>query len=557
MHFSKFRDSSNYYDKMPYIEDNFGDILNGNTAVSALQEMSENFEARKERGELVDYVNSPHLLSEFYDGAQLFDKRISNFHALMISILNLPPSYRTKMGCGAFVIAVHTLKESSRAERTLTLRLFVEELRLLYAGFKVKIGETNYFIQARCTNHSWDTPALAANANAKVNNAKNPCIFCGGICGVYRQCLQHNYYMGHRALLPINHVLRWFGNSGKCCPEQYYKADGSSEAAQNVQQLFLAAKGNTEQGREFPRNKKVSYISGKSEGCNNDVKSLKEAMQLTKDTKPNLWYHEHFSFERTGFSQVLSYPHADLRKEINADHVTDRDYKIRAQSARRLEYGYKNLWLFHSVCKWDHLMWEAFHTITNCCDNILLILKGIRANGSTIRQLCKAERVHPSLWYPDNNGAPIWQLGENAMDYMDALMGATLFPYGYESKFGILNPFRQTGYLKGMQVIQFVTTFLPTFLHLTDLSREYKVFISMFAVDIADLLSVNLDADEVESLSERITETVCVKEGLFSDSEANIVWHQLTDLPGHIPKAGPIMSWWGPWGERILGELKR
>ena len=136
MRYPKFRESSNYYDKMPYIEDNFGDALNGNTAVSALQEMNANFEARTERGELVDYVNSSHLYSEFYDGAQLFDKRISNFHALMISILNLPPLYQTKMGCGAFVIVVHTLKESSRAERTLTLRLFVEELRLLHAGIK-------------------------------------------------------------------------------------------------------------------------------------------------------------------------------------------------------------------------------------------------------------------------------------------------------------------------------------------------------------------------------------------------------------------------------------
>ena len=153
MHYPKFRETSKYYKKMYNTDGTFADTLDGNIAVNALAEMEENFARNIPEAEVEDTINSPHLFSEFYDGAQLFDTRLSNFHALIISLLNLPPTYRTKKGCGAFVIAVHTLRESSRAERTLTLRLFVEELHLLRCGFKVTIDGTKYFIQARCISH--------------------------------------------------------------------------------------------------------------------------------------------------------------------------------------------------------------------------------------------------------------------------------------------------------------------------------------------------------------------------------------------------------------------
>ena len=136
MHYPKFRETSKYYENMYHTDGTFADTLDGNTAVKALTEMKFFFADNLSEGEVKDYINSPHLFSEFYDGAQLFDYRLSNFHALIISLLNLPPTYRTKRGCGAFVVAVHTLRESSQAERTLTLRLFVEELRLPFKIFR-------------------------------------------------------------------------------------------------------------------------------------------------------------------------------------------------------------------------------------------------------------------------------------------------------------------------------------------------------------------------------------------------------------------------------------
>jgi hypothetical protein len=38
------------------------------------------------------------LLSQFYDGCAVFRNKVSSFHPLVITILNLPPNYRFKIG---------------------------------------------------------------------------------------------------------------------------------------------------------------------------------------------------------------------------------------------------------------------------------------------------------------------------------------------------------------------------------------------------------------------------------------------------------------------------
>ena len=42
-------------------------------------------------------------------------------------------------------------------------------------------------------------------------------------------CLNKTSYMGHRALLEMNNVLRWYVVSGKCCPPGYYTGNKESE----------------------------------------------------------------------------------------------------------------------------------------------------------------------------------------------------------------------------------------------------------------------------------------------------------------------------------------
>ena len=40
------------------------------------------------------------VIGQFYDGCQIYKTKHSSFWPLVVSFLNLPPSYRTKMGVG-------------------------------------------------------------------------------------------------------------------------------------------------------------------------------------------------------------------------------------------------------------------------------------------------------------------------------------------------------------------------------------------------------------------------------------------------------------------------
>ena len=46
------------------------------------------------------------LLSQFYDGCAVFRNKVSSFHPLVITILNLPPNYRFKLGNFFFSFAI-------------------------------------------------------------------------------------------------------------------------------------------------------------------------------------------------------------------------------------------------------------------------------------------------------------------------------------------------------------------------------------------------------------------------------------------------------------------
>ena len=135
-------------------------------------------------------------------------------------------------------------------------------------------------------------------------------------------------------------------------------------------------------------------------------------------------------------------------------------------------------------------------------------------------------------------------------------MACISYPIGYEGS-KVTNPFCQSGYLNGIQIINFFVIYVPTVLAFTSLRKEYKTFFAILSIDIAELLSFRLHDDDIHQLSKRIDELVALKEGLFPDSEALIVWHQLIDLAPHIPRLGPIQSWWGTWGERTVGSCKR
>jgi len=75
------------------------------------------------------------LLGQFYDGCKIFNNKYQVFWPLNAIILNLPPSYRIKLGIGMFLISVFTARMKSNAEDFF--------LRTLYVGRVAGIRKRN------------------------------------------------------------------------------------------------------------------------------------------------------------------------------------------------------------------------------------------------------------------------------------------------------------------------------------------------------------------------------------------------------------------------------
>ena len=160
------------------------------------------------------------IFSEFYDGGQLFKSKSTNYWFLMTHILNLPPTFRGKLGIGMFLSAIYSGRHME-AEKFLFTDMYCEELILLNDGTELVLKGRRYFIQARLILHTLDTKALEAVVGLQsVGMSLYGCPLCHGVTGV--QDGAKPVYIGHRQLLPQNSYLRFLGQSGKCCPAGFY-----------------------------------------------------------------------------------------------------------------------------------------------------------------------------------------------------------------------------------------------------------------------------------------------------------------------------------------------
>jgi hypothetical protein len=89
-----------------------------------------------------DYEEVNILLSEFYDGAQIYKRKHSSFYLFLIGILNLPPSYRGKLGIGLFLISLFSSKVGSAAELFI-FNCLVQELKMFFEGVEIFLNGKN------------------------------------------------------------------------------------------------------------------------------------------------------------------------------------------------------------------------------------------------------------------------------------------------------------------------------------------------------------------------------------------------------------------------------
>ena len=195
-------------------EEFYVDILDGEVAKEHLISMDINFKAwcKENTTTSSDSIPISLLLMQFYDGGQLFKYATCNFWGLFTSILNLPPTYRGKVGISQFLSAIYGGTHST-AEKFLFTDLYCEELRALYEGYEyISPSGKRYFIQARLIFHSMDTKALEPIlCMQSMTNSRYGCPYCRNGHG------QHDSwkvcFTGHRNFLPKFHWFRFFGQT--------------------------------------------------------------------------------------------------------------------------------------------------------------------------------------------------------------------------------------------------------------------------------------------------------------------------------------------------------
>ena len=339
-------------------ENAYTDILDGEVAKEHLQGMDSNYKAwcSEDFAARTETIPVNLLVMDFYDGGQLFHWNYCDFWCLLTSFVNLPPAYRGKLGISTFLSAIYAGKHKL-AERFLFTDLYCEELRALYEGFEyVGVTGQRFFIQARLIFHVMDTKALEPVLNMEsMTTSRYGCPYCRNAHG------QHNswkvVFTGNRNTLPIYHYLRYFGQTGKCCPHGYYEPEGKYFN----EEVFI----NDDTPISADSLKKKNDM-GFCMPCDNNLDRYEQIKDfLLNDKGVYTWHHKPgsgFDFidlfkGKNGIKDVVFYRHFDFRAQVVYERITKEEHLESAWEAREKNAnrktvadikvkGFKDVWPF-------------------------------------------------------------------------------------------------------------------------------------------------------------------------------------------------------------------
>jgi hypothetical protein len=348
-------------------------------------------------------------------------------------------------------------------------------------------------------------------------------------------------FTGHRRLLPIGHCLRYTGQSKMCCPSTYYDEDD-----QELDEEFCGKPPFT-----------MSTIPKNLKSCDTKVSNL----NLVPSEK-RLWYHDNYDFK--SFQGHLYYKHLDLRSQDAIRKREDEFYLDNGNRAltsknKKAVNGVQGLWYFifliYASIKTD-VCWDAMHIMKNWCHYLLEIILGERFFPT---EYCRQCGTHP-LMTKEPKAAP-WLLSKMEKDLVNAFLLCIIIPIKHRDTFRIERIIKEDGkknpYIKTVDCINLLTVLFPFILSQTNLPLAYKNFFYMLSEDFSELLNVEVDPSDLDGLfDEKLPETLSTKEGLFTDAEGLIVYHQILDLKSHIVQFGPLRNSWAFSGERALSTIK-
>jgi hypothetical protein len=607
------KDFQKLYDQGP-------SIAEGKVAEENLNEMRSNYDLWKRTNH--QHVNSESvniLFSEFYDGAQLFHRRMKDFNCIVTSILNLPPTFKGKEGISTFISAVYEGKHRF-AEQVLFSEMYVEELQKLYRGIEFNFEGKVYFIQARLVLHIMDTKA--AEGVYKLSNCANStqgCPCCELIHGVHEgsKCV----YLGHRAILPLRHFLRPIGQSKSCCPPGFYSENRwfsmetfSVDKNQNGQNMVRTVHEDNKRDRSHD-----NYCLP-CDGDRERQSYLKDSYVSPSSESQLQWFHtgdfnlEAISNPTTGLKKILFYRHYDFREytpykrypyENHMNDALQAELNLTAlptKSSKKHKSvsvnGIKGIWPFARYPIADisrHSGPPAIHAMTGCIRMLLDILLGeyvLKASkgkkGIPIKDhvadlnsdnidIAESEdededdeqvdeeekeaeisptKVYKPLFRPSNDPKCSYTAKKHDVRQITYWLRCILLPKGMNDDSWSIR-LDSIGSLKMNQKLKMLSCFWDLMLlGCPSIDPSYKLFYRMFAADLKVMQRLYLTADDVDHLQNCVLETVSSWEGVLPPKTVHYKVHQLVDLPSMFTNFGTLVNFGEFAGERMMGMVK-
>jgi hypothetical protein len=387
LQFENFINLLKFKFEKPKVNVKYYDISDGEQYIVHMKQMEDNFKRRYNNEDNVKMINI--ILAQGYDGIQIFKKKYASFWPLLLQILNLPPSYRTKLGVGMFLMGIFTSKLGSNAEEFFFSDLYVNELKLLHEGILI---DNKWFVQARLILSCLDTIAVQDHLHVQSVGSLEGCAICNCGEGRYVPIIKKVCTFGHRIILPIKNYIRSRGQSMMCCPENYYSSKDFKtqfEALQPVDEMIstheLKVNNNFEEFSICDKeNKKIIY----------DFLNSEEDFQF---------FHEDCGINPTTFDKYLYYHHCDYRPQKQHVRMSNADYIEFGLSAKNINepvHGIKDVWPEAALPYVDvetQVCWDPFHVMSNIALKILEYFKNDRMKPKIVR-FCEATHSHPSLY---------------------------------------------------------------------------------------------------------------------------------------------------------------
>ena len=148
----------------------------------------------------------------------------------------------------------------------------------------------------------------------------------------------------------MNHWLRHFGQSGNCCPKDFYSREKTGQWFASTEQSFLSSSESLSALDLLTKNKKnKAACNNICLTCNDDERIQSSFLKFFSDSNTKFdWYHYgEFEFQellfdkKKGLRRYLFYRHFDLRQQKVFCRISNAEHLEYAESARKKNLYYR------------------------------------------------------------------------------------------------------------------------------------------------------------------------------------------------------------------------